>query len=422
MTPAPAKSRVGVSEPTESSWNIGSADELLQALLGRKALFGFLASGLLFSFPGAILPSWGYHLTSDFAVIGRYFLAMNIGILVSVRIAYTLLPRKGISFLLTVASALGCAAFLFLAFVSPPSSEWWRMLGLLLMGASAGLLHTALFHAISPFYRHNPAATVNMAGILFGIGCLMTALLVSGAYYVFTVETILMLLAILPGVFAFIYSRASFPLEPVLEEPPLRKVLADFKNPAAVLFSLLLFFQFGNEWSIAGWLPLFLIRRIGISPETSLLMLALYWAALLIGRVAAQFVLSRISHGKLLMGSVLSALSGYAILSFTNDKFGAISGILLVGGGFAVIYPLVVEKIGSRFPYYHPGFYNGIFSFAFTGGLLAPWVLGYLAEYGGIRMVMVLPLFGTLMVFLLLLVITLEVRISGAAKRLVPLS
>ena len=34
-----------------------------------------------------------------------------------------------------------------------------------------------------------------------------------------------------------------------------------FRSPGAVLFALLLFIQFGNEWSIAGWLPLFLIRR-----------------------------------------------------------------------------------------------------------------------------------------------------------------
>ena len=43
------------------------------------------------------------------------------------------------------------------------------------------------------------------------------------------------------------------------------------------------------------------------------------------------------------------------ILLATDNRFGAISGILLLGGAFAPIYPLVVEKIGHRFPYYHPG-------------------------------------------------------------------
>ena len=76
------------------------------------------------------------------------------------------------------------------------------------------------------------------------------------------------------------------------------------RSPGAVLFSLLLFFQFGNEWAVAGWLPLFLIQRLGISPATSLLMLALYWLALLVGRVVAQWILPRVRHARLLVWSV----------------------------------------------------------------------------------------------------------------------
>jgi MFS family permease len=86
---------------------------------------------------------------------------------------------------------------------------------------------------------------------------------------------------------------------------------------------------------------------------------------------------------------------------------------LTVGAGFAPIYPLVVEKIGARFSYYHPGYYNGIFSIALTGGLLAPFLLGYLADQWGIRIVMMLPLAGTCLVFLLLLLISLEAKLSG---------
>ena len=93
-----------------------------------------------------------------------------------------------------------------------------------------------------------------------------------------------MLFAILPGFFTANYAKAKITPRPMLQQVPLSQLLRDFRNPGAILFSLLLFFQFGNEWSIAGWLPLFLIRRLGISPADSLLMLALYWTALLVGR------------------------------------------------------------------------------------------------------------------------------------------
>jgi hypothetical protein len=69
-------------------------------------------------------------------------------------------------------------------------SPWYRVAGMALIGFSSGLLHTGIFQAISPMYRHDPAATVNLSGILFGLGCLVLALLVSGIYYIYTAPTI----------------------------------------------------------------------------------------------------------------------------------------------------------------------------------------------------------------------------------------
>jgi len=389
--------------------------QVLDASEGRRSLSAFLISGMLMSFLGAILPAWRYHLSADFKEVGYYFLSLNLGFLFSVAAAHMLLPRRGVKLLLIVANAMACAGFLYLALTSPPVAAIWRLLGVFWIGVSAGLLNAGVFHAISPQYRHDRAATMNLAGVMFGLGCLLTALLVAGTYYVYTVPSILILFAILPGFFAANYAKAKIAPRPVIQQVPLAQLLRDFRNPGAILFSLLLFFQFGNEWSIAGWLPLFLIRRLGISPADSLLLLALYWAALLVGRILSQLLLKRMSHGLLLIGSIVSALLGTLVLASTNNRFGAVMGILFVGGGFASVYPLVVEKIGHRFPYYHPGFYNGIFSFAITGGFIAPWCLGYFAQSWGIQAVMVLPLLGTCMVFTLVLLIILEAKLSGLA-------
>ena len=113
------------------------------------------------------------------------------------------------------------------------------------------------------------------------------------------------------------------------------------------------------------------------------------------------------------MANVVTAMLGCIMLALTNNEFGATIGILLVGFSFSIIYPLVVERIGARFPNYHPGYYNGIFSFALTGGLLAPWLLGYLADWSGVQVVMLLPMVGTCAVFLLLLAIMIESKLSG---------
>ena len=374
-------------------------------------LSGLAISGLLFGFLGAVLPVWGYHLGSEFSTIGNYFLSVSVGVIVSTGTARRLLLQRGIGFLLITSCALACAALLYLAFLPATAAALWRMGGLFSIGFATGLLNTGVFYAISPAYDRDPATTANAGGISFGTGCFAVTVLVAGTFYAYTVTSILVFIAVIPGLFIIRFARSSFSAPAVFEQPTNARILRDLRNPGAVLLALLLFFQFGNEWSIAGWLPIFLIHRLGTSPKISLIVLAIYWLALLVGRLAAVALLPRIRHGRFLLASAGAAVFGCLILMGTDNMFGAVTGTLLVGLGFAPIYPLIAERIGREFPNFHPGFFNGIFSIALTGGTLAPWTLGYLADAWGVGAVMALPLAGTCMVFVLVPLIWLDAKI-----------
>lgn len=380
-----------------------------------KALAGFLLSGFLLAFLGAILPAWGCHRDpTDFVAVGNYFLCLAVGLAASFKLARFLMARRGASFLLVFACLLACASLIYLALVPPPASAWWRAAGLLVLGAAAGLVNMALFHVLSRTYHSDAADAVIRGGIWYGVGCLAATLVAMAAFNGYYVATTLALMAAPPAVFAAIYFKSSYSAAAPDTDLTLRQALADFRSLGAVLFALLLFFQCGNEWSIAGWLPLYLILKVGLSPGGALLTLALYWLFLLAGRLGAIEILPRVRHGWLLLGSVVSALFGCSILYFAGGGFGAASGVFFLGAGFASIYPLVAEAIGRRFPYYHPGFFNGIFSLALMGGLLAPASLGYAAAATqSVRVVIGIPLFGTCMVTLLLLAIWLESKVTG---------
>jgi fucose permease len=254
--------------------------------------------------------------------------------------------------------------------------------------------------------------------MLFGAGCLLTSLVAAGAFYFYSPALVSGAFAILPLVLAFYFQRSPFPRTPAVanlrveERRPFEEVIEDFRSPSALLFALLLFVQFGNEWSLAGWLPLLLMQGLGVSPGAALMVLAEYWFCLMIGRGVAQALLPRFSHGRLLTFSILAAAVGCLILATTNNLFGATMAVLFTGGGFAMIYPLVAERIGDRFPYYHPGFFNGIFSLAVTGAMLAPAALGYLTEWLGIRAVLAVPFLGTLAVFVILGLIWIESKLN----------
>jgi fucose permease len=377
----------------------------------RVSLAGFFLTGLLMSFVGAALPVWGFHLSSEFVTAGTYFLLLNAGFLVATRAAQALMERRGVAFTAALAAFLAAGAFLFLAVTSAPFSQWWRLPGLFSLGFAAGLLYMALLEGVSPLYDVGRAATLNMVGMTFGLGCVVMSLLVAGSYYVFDVRGMLIVAAIVPAGFGVLFLRMRF-TDPPAPHPQPETLRRQFNSPAAVLFALLLFFQFGNEWAIAGWLPMFLIQRLGISPADSLFLLALYWTSLLLGRVVAQGLLSRMSRWRLLLISAAAAVLGCIMLSATDNAGGAAVAILCIGAGFAAIFPLTMENIGRRFPYYHPMIYSGIFSFAVTGGMLAPWSLGFMAQWWGIGAMIVVPMLGTGLVFFLLGLIVIEGRLS----------
>ena len=385
----------------------------MQISPARRSLSGFFLIGLLMAFPGAILPVWGYHLSSEYLTVGALFLAMVLGVLASLKLAYHLLGRYGIRVALTAAAGTACAAMIYMAAIPPAEPELWRLAGFFWLGLSIGPLNTCLMHAITPLYERDPAATLNLAGGFFGLGCLTTALLVGSAFYAYTVPSILLFLAVIPGLVAGVFAQTKYDVLPMPAPVPIRKAWEDLRSPEAVLLGLLLFFQSGNEWSIAGWLPLFLTQRLGLSPASALHMLAVYWLALLVGRVVTQAILAHVRHGVLLTACGGSAALGCGVLFYTNNRFGAWAGVLFLGLAYAAIYPLVAERIGGRFPHYHPGFFNGIFSIATVAGLLAPSTLGLYAHLWGIRAVMLVPFLGSIAVFLLVVVIRVYTRLTS---------
>jgi len=383
----------------------------------RRGLWGFYIGGLLTAALGPLLLAWQHHLKPNYLLIGTYFLVQNLGIIAGHAAALGILKRKGIAFGLWTGCLAAAGGLLVLAGATPPMSTAGLLLGLLFVGIGAGLVQNASLHAIEPAYGLNSAATLTLGGTLYTLGGLTSAVVVGGIFFAYTTASILIFLALAPA-FAFgFFIRLTMPDDPVVNQPNWRQALADFKSPAAMLFAALLFFQFGNEGAMAGWLALFLSQKLGWSPATSLTLLALYWLILLIGRVMGQRILPRVAHSKLLAGAVLGPMFACLVLSFTDNLFGVITATVMAGAGFALILPLVTEKIGGRFPYFHPGFFSGIFSLAITGGLLAPASLGYFAHWLGVGVVMGLPLLGSVMVALLLMLIWLESRLSGPAEK-----
>jgi FHS family glucose/mannose:H+ symporter-like MFS transporter len=396
-----------------------------------QILCGLAVSGLLLALPGGLLPLWGFHIQPDFGTAGNFFLVLGLGVIGGGALAQRLARVASLQRLLAGGYFAAALSLLVLAVAAPPAPSWYRFLALFVSGMAAGIMNTAVLEALSmrttetggglcagtPCYESNPATITLTGGIFFGAGSVLAALLLGRSFGDGGATRLLAVTAVIPamaGIFAglmHIDTRGSD--VPAVPEVSLTDSIEDLHSPLAILFALLLFFQFANEWSLAGWLPVLLIDRLGLSPATAVTLLALYWGALMVGRIVAVRLLRVVRHGKLLGGSAFCALFGCTALLAAGSRFGVVVGLLLTGAGFSAIYPLVAERIAKRFSYYHPGYFNGIFTFALTGGILAPFVLGHLAGDAGLKVIPLAVMMGSCAVFGLVLLIWLGHKVSG---------
>ena len=382
-----------------------------------QILCGLVVSGFLLALPGGLLPLWGFHIQPDFATAGDFFLVLGLGVIAGGALAQRLARRTTLAQLLAGAYFAAAVAMLLLAVAEPPAQTWYQFIALFASGLAAGIMNTAVLEAVTPCYEFNPARVTLTGGIFFGGGSVLAAALLAQAFDGSGATRLLAGTAVVPAIAGVVAGLLRLGGAAKSHDLPasvsLTQSMKDLRSPLAILFALLLFFQFGNEWSLAGWLPILLIDRRGMSPGSAVGLLAVYWGALMVGRIIAVRLLRAMRHGRLLGASAFCALFGCTALLAAGSRFGVVVGLLLTGAGFSAIYPLAAERIASRFSYYHPGYFNGIFTFALTGGILAPFVLGHLAGDAGLKVVPLAALLGSCAVFALVLLIWLGHKVSG---------
>lgn len=384
--------------------------------VNRQALIGFFLIGMLIALPGALLPAWGYHFRPDFSRIGFNFLCQTAGVVITLRLARRILSWLGAQRTMMaalLAAAIGIAGLGLAESLGAAYLTLARNTGLFWIGLAAGGLIAAAFHLVQPLYEHDPAATVNLSGGLLGLGSLLPSLLAAMAYSLSSFEGLFWLLALPPALLAFLVHRSGKGPEPPLPDLGFREVFQELRSPVHVLFAALLFFQTAAELGIAGWSSLHLILRVGMSPSSALLCLSLYWFCLVIGRLVAQSLLRRLPHRRILLSSAAMAWLGILLLAATDNRFGALLGLGLTAFGFAFVYPLLVERIGSRFQAYHSSLFHGIFGIGMIGGFLAPALIGWIAQDAGIGFAMTVPMGASFLVFILLFAIWVESKISS---------
>lgn len=175
------------------------------------------------------------------------------------------------------------------------------------------------------------------------------------------------------------------------EEPAsFKSCMLLLKNKYVLMMVVTIFVYVGAEVSMSSGIPILLKEEFGIEGFGLWLSWGLFFLPILIGRFSGAAILTKIKPIKFLFATVIISIVGVLLLLFGNAVF-AYSGIILVGLGFANIFPLVFSITVDHLPE-RANELSGLMVTAIVGGAFIPPLMGLVADSTSILLGFLVPL------------------------------
>jgi FHS family glucose/mannose:H+ symporter-like MFS transporter len=377
-----------------------------------SACAGIFVFGIVMAMLGAILPSLFAKIQFGKSQAGNLFFIMNLAMLVMSVIFGPVVDRFGYRAFLMICSLLVALAFFLF---SQASMYSWLVAAALVLGFGGGGLNGGANALASDLYPERRSAALNLIGIFFGFGALSIPFLIGtllGSLGLKTILIIAVLLSLIPfGLFLLL----RFPEAKHAQGFPLAQAAQVIRQPLLWLCGFLLFFESGNEFTVGGWLATFLNETFHFPAMAAALVLAGYWAGMMVGRLLVSLKLVKIMKNEtLILASAFLSLAAALLIFFSPSGPLAALGIVLIGLGFAAIYPTTLAVVGGAFPAFSGTAFSVIFVVALAGGMTAPWLVGQIAAASSIRRGLIIPVINCAMIIVLQLVIMKLERVRRA--------
>jgi fucose permease len=351
--------------------------------------------GVVMAILGAILPTLFETIHLDKAQAGNLFLFMNFGMLVMSLFFGPIVDRFGFKLFLAACALTVSASFFLLAGATTYSGV---MAAAVLLGLGGGGLNggsNALASDIRPDRR---GAALNTLGIFFGFGALTMPFLVGSFLELVGLARLLNSAAILGLVPFLLFALARFPQAKHEQGFPLAQAANVIRSPLLWLCGLLLFFQSGNEFTVGGWVTSYLGEVIGLTARAASYVLAGYWAAMMLGRVLSSRIVEGVGTRRLVLATAVTAWVAAVLLAWSPSPAVAVAGVVLLGLGFAAIFPTTLAVVGEAFPHLTGTAFSVVIVIALVGGMTAPWVTGNVAQTYGLARGMLVPVVSCTMI------------------------
>lgn len=363
---------------------------------------GMFVFGIVMAMLGAILPSLFTKIQMDKAEAGNLFLYMNFAMLVASLIFGPVVDRFGFKIFLIV-----CSFFVALSFTMFTLASTYSLIlaAVVVLGFGGGGLNGGTNALTSDIHPEKRSAALNVLGIFFGFGALFIPFLIGTLLNRMGLDLILLCavsLSLLPFI---LYSALAFPRPKHTQGFPLKQAGKVLRHPLLWLCGFLLFFQSGNEFTIGGWISTYLNEQFRLTPMQASLVLAGYWAAIMAGRLVSSRIVNFLRNEHLLLGSACVSLFAAVLIIISGSGALASLGAVLLGLGFAAIFPTTLAVVAENFPSLTGTAFSAVFVIALAGGMTSPWLVGNIAQAHSLKLGLYLPVFNCSMIVILLYVV-----------------
>ncbi len=321
---------------------------------------------------------------------GLLFTAHFVGLIPCVLAGGAIAERVGKKRVLLWAMAAFTLGFL--AF-SVADAFWAQCLIMFVLGGAGGIVESLGAALASDLDPENPEAAVNRVQLFFAFGALISPLVVSVfiSRFVFWKSYYLVLAAI---AFALLLAMSRTPMEAPRADTPafrLRDMARAFRNPAFTAMAICMLAYTGAEVGAWGWLSSMLQQNASFGMVQAGFSVAIFWAAMTLGRVLCGILIRFIRVERLVTGlAAFSAIVAVAAAFLKNDTLLVVS-VVLLGLGCSSQFPLVAGY-GSRLSGLPSGVAFAVLVVAGNvGSATVPLAMGVVGDLAGLDKSMLLP-------------------------------
>ena len=277
---------------------------------------------------------------------------------------------------------------------------WLRWPAVLTYGLGLGCVLPVTNILVAALAPTRPASALSLVNVSWGVGAMTWPLIVAALAVVHPAGATSLLAVASMAVGAM---WAAMPAEheapgPTAETTATRAAVVPMSVVAS--YGGLILLYVGSETAISGWVAAFARRMAGGQGAWAYAPTA-FWSAQTAGRLLVPLLLRRISEVRLLVSSLVAAVTAVLLLSTAATSVGGVIGAsALAGLGVAAIFPLLWAGVTRQVGPGRPAAVGPLFAAGGVGGAVLPWLVGLVSTAHGLGPGLLVPLAALLLMLL----------------------